>query len=404
MKTECRILYLENREDRVAQLADLLEREYLSPELTWVMGREALQNALKGGWGFDLLVAGEPGPDFPPLEALALARRSSPNLPVILLTEAADDALDAQSLRQGAADVVARSGLARLAPAVRRALKEARAVAGLKQAEADNTRMAALLRAFLETSEEGILVADLAGRITTYNRKFMSLCGIPEYVMAPMALERVLQFLQDQFADPVTFLNEARLLGDHGERRLLGLLDGQDHRVIEAFGRSQRLGRDTLGKVFSFTDVTAREQASDPLPEARAVPPDLVEAARAGRMVPWYLSEDELVISDKGLNLLGLAPGGLPRDLPGLEALIHPQDLDRLRQRLEQPRTAPFEMRLRKGDGSWIQTRWSMKRGEEGYRGVFTGVPAGSAAPAEAEAPGRLTPRFNFLVKVLQRD
>ena len=126
-----------------------------------------------------------------------------------------------------------------------------------------------------------------------------------------------------------------------------------------------------------------------------------MEAARAGRVVPWYLTEDDLVVSEKGLIVLGLPCGGLPRDLAGLEELIFPADLDRLRRGLEHPRTAPFELRMRRGDGSWIQTRWNLKRGAEGYRGVFA-ERLGAGVNQEPQAPSRFTPAFNFKVKVLQ--
>jgi PAS domain-containing protein len=162
------------------------------------------------------------------------------------------------------------------------------------------------------------------------------------------------------------------------------------------------MGRETVGRVFSFMDVTDREQSMDPLPEALALPPDLMEAARAGRMVPWYLTQDELVVSEKGLKALGLAAGALPRDLPGLEAMIHPEDLDRLRLALEHPRAAPFELRMRRGDGSWTLTRWNLKRGSEGYRGVFTELPRVTPAADDAQAPGEFTPRFSYKVKVIQ--
>jgi len=397
MNTNHRILHLEEREMEFERVADLLKREYILCELAWARGRDALRGALAGGWSLDLLLVGELTPGFPAQEVLALARRRCPELPVIVLAAGADDAQAVELLRQGATEVVAGASLARLAPAVRRALKEAQDQAALRAAKAEHAQLTSLLRTVLETSTEGLLVVDLAGRITAYNRKFMALCGIPEYVMAPMELERVLQFLHDQFADPETFLNEARILGDHSERKLLGLLRDKDQRSIEVFGRSQRVGREAVGRVFNFTGTTDRE----PGPEASAIPPDLVEAARSGRIVPWYLTEDELVISGKGAILLGLPEGGLPRDLPGLEAMIHPDDLDLLRRGLEHPRTAPFQLRMHKGDGSWIATRWNMKRGAEGYRGVFT-ESAPAAGGAEEELPGGSVPRFQFKVRISQ--
>jgi len=369
MKTDYRILLLE-REEEVEQVADLLKAEYLPCELVWVTGREAFLTALKGGWSYDLLLVAEPQAEFSLQEALALARRRCPHLPVILLGDG-DEELAAECLRQGAAEVVAKSAPARLAPAVRRALKESRDQSALREAEAEIARMTSLLRAVMESTAEGILVVDLAGKITTYNRKFMSLCGIPEYVMAPMDLERVLRFLQDQFADPETFLSEARILGDQGERKPLGFLNSKDRRIIEAFGRSQRMGKETVGKVFSFADVTEREHSQDPMPETLAFPPDLMEAARAGRVALWSLSEDGMAFGGFASGLLGLDPEALPRDIDGLEALLHPGDADRLRVRLENPGMGAFEMRMRRADGAWISTLWSLDRGSGGWCGTI---------------------------------
>lgn len=399
MTTDCRILFLEDREDLVEQVADHLKQDYLPCDLTWVKGRQALQNALRGGWSYELLLVGELAADFPGQEVLALIRGCCPFLPVILLSAGGDAGLAAESLRQGATDVVDRSALVLLVPALRRALKEARSLVALRAAKGESTRLAGLLRTVLETSTEGLLVVDLAGRVTAYNRKFMSLCGIPEYVMAPMELERVLEFLQDQFADPAAFLSEARIMGGQAERKRLGRIRGKDQGPVEVWGRTQRLGQETVGKVFSFQDAKGQEGAADPLPGVLGTP-DLVDAARAGRMVPWYLHRDELVISDKGLAVLDLHT--LPRDLLALQAIVHPADLDRLRRGLENPRTAPFELRMRRGCGSWVKTLWNMKRDDEGYRGIFTELAGGDAPAEDGGDTGRAGARFNYQVRVLQ--
>jgi PAS domain-containing protein len=380
MERDYRILYLEDREEDLKRVSDLLRREYVPVEITWIKGLKAFHSALKGGWGYDLLLASDGLPDVPGQAALDLVQKRCPDLPVILLCGSAGRDSALRCLRQGAMDFVPKEDLSRLAPAVRRAFRSSQERAELKAAEAANARLVSLLRTVLETTQEGVLVTDLAGRITTYNRKFMTLCGIPEYVLAPMELERVLQFFQDQFLDTAGFLREVRLLGDHAERRNLGILGTRDARAIEAHGRAQAVGGETVGRIYSFADVTERERAADH-PGELVVPPDLLEAARTGRVVPWYLTEDDLVISEKGLDVLGVGPGGLPRDLPALEALIHPADLDTFRQALEHPRTATLDLGLRKADGTWIRTRWTLKRGEEGYRGVFMALSPGAGDP-----------------------
>jgi PAS domain-containing protein len=372
VERDYRILYLEDQEEDLERVTGLLRREYVPAEITWVRGRAALESALEGGWGFDLLLVAEDQAEFLPGVALALAGRRCPDLPAILLCAQRGQTDHLACLAQGAVECVPKAELDRLAAVVRRTLKSSRDQAALRTALAENARLVVLLRTVLESTPEGILVTDLAGRITTYNRKFMTLCGIPEYVMAPMELERVLQFFQDQFQDRDGFLREARLLVDQGERKA-GVL-ARDDRILEARSRAQHLGGEPVGRVFSLTDVTARERAAIP----PGMPADLLEAARSGRVVPWYLSDDDLVISEKGLEVLGLAPGGLPRDLPALELLIHPADLDRFHQALERPRSEPVDLTLHRGDGVWIHTRWTLKRSPDGYRGVFMEMPDGS--------------------------
>jgi len=399
MQTDYRILYLEERAEDMERVAALLKREYLPVEVTWVQGREAFQSALTGGWGFDLLLVGD-APDNDPDMALVQTQRITPNLPVILLAQNPGEDSAADWLHHGGTDWVPKANLARLAPAVRRAMKESQTLASLRQAEAARARVVGLLRTVLATTSDGILVTDLAGKITTYNRKFMALCGIPEYVMAPMELDRVLEFLQDQFTDSEAFFRETRLLGSRPEQKPLGRLNGGGGHLIEAYGRTQRLGSDTAGKIFRFLDVTEPDSAGERPWEPSAVPPDLLDAARAGRVVPWYLTENELVISEKALKVLGLPREALPTDLAGLEALIQPADLDRFRQALEQPRTAPFELTLRRGDGTWVRTRWNVKRGTEGYRGIFSEAPPPDEGEAEAPSPDGFSPQFSFKVKV----
>ncbi len=401
MHPDWRILYLEDQGEAVDRVGLCLRQDYLAFHLTWVKDQAAFEAALAAGWSFDLLFLGDPPAGFAAGAALALAQARCPLLPVVMLPAALDEDLAAAWLRQGAACCVPRAGLVRLVPVVRRLLEASRDQAALREARAENARLTSLLRTVLDATSEGVLVVDLAGQITTYNRKFMSLCGVPEYVLAPMELDRVLRFLQEQFLTPETFLNEVRLLGDTTERRSLGIHTLGNRRQVQAFGRSQRLDGETVGRVYSFREVPGAP-AEPAAPLVPVAPMEFLEAARAGRVVPWYLTEEELVISEKGLAVLDLASGDLPRDLPALEAMIHPEDLDQFRRGLERPQSSPFSLRLRRRDGAWIATRWNLKRGAGGYRGVFTEIPQprGVDGSPDLEQPAR----FNYQVQVLEEE
>jgi len=180
-----RILYLEDSPLDVELVRELLAREYFACELTWVNSREAYLSALRDGWNYDLLLVDFSLPDIGGEEALELARERLPHIPFIYLSGSLGEERAVECLRQGATDYVLKTNLSRLAPVARRALIEAGQATARRAAEASHGRVAALLRATLEATSEGILVVDLAGRISAYNRKFLSLMGIPEYVMPP---------------------------------------------------------------------------------------------------------------------------------------------------------------------------------------------------------------------------
>jgi signal transduction histidine kinase len=375
MKNSYTFLYLEDSQEDLELLAETLKAEYIPCDVTWVNGKDAFKSALSGGWGFDLIFADYFLPDITGDEALSLARTLCPDVPFIFLSGSMGEEKAVECLRNGATDYVLKTNLSRLAPVVRRAIEEARMGTARREAEAATNRVVSLLRATLESTAEGILVVDLAGKVSTYNRKFMSLCGIPDYVMAPMDMERVLQFLLDQFHDPEAFLAEARLLGSQPERESFGMLTLKGERVLEERSRPHRIGNQTVGRVYSFHDVTEREKHNDLLTGLAHNRQRLLEATGAGGVVPWCLSEDSLLLSDAAERVLGVHAGALPRDLPDLMAIIHSEELDRFRQALERPMPGFFDLRLRKGDGTWIWTRWTLERDPSaGYRGIFMDI------------------------------
>jgi PAS domain-containing protein len=395
-------LHLTGAEEETWRVAAVLDGDYLPLDKVWVQGGEAFRRALESPWNYDLIIIDDQPSatvGYPAPEALEWVLEHLPNLPVLVLTGAGEEAAVAW-LRRGATESLPTAAQQRLAPAVRRLVREGQTRAALRQAAAERDRLGGLLRSVMESTHEGILILDLAGKILTYNRKFMSLCGIPEYVLAPMRLDRVLQFLQEQFLDPQGLLSEMAMLGEPGSSRA-GLLAGRDQRALEVRERISRMDSGTDVRVIGFSEQELRGEGRLAREAAAGIPQNLLDAAQTGRVVPWFLNEEELVISHKGGKILGIPAEALPRDLRALEAMIHPDDLDLFRRGLERPQQARFDLRMRKGDGSWLRTRWSLKRGKDGYRGIFleTSQPLASAeAPAHYQYP--TAPSYRFDVKL----
>lgn len=124
---------------------------------TLAAGRAAFEAAFAPG-RFDLVLADYSLPGYTGLEALAYVRRSDPLVPFVLVSGALGEERAVEALRSGATDYILKYGLARLAPAVRRALTERRErerhLATSRALQLSQERLRALSRRLLEVQEE----------------------------------------------------------------------------------------------------------------------------------------------------------------------------------------------------------------------------------------------------------
>jgi PAS domain S-box-containing protein/putative nucleotidyltransferase with HDIG domain len=93
-------------------------------------------------------------------EALEYSRRMHPQIPVIMVTGALGDEAAVELLRLGARDYVLKGSLARLAPAIQRALSEERGIRNRKLAEAAVHESETRYRRLFEAAKDGILILD----------------------------------------------------------------------------------------------------------------------------------------------------------------------------------------------------------------------------------------------------
>jgi signal transduction histidine kinase len=155
-KISLQILHLEDDLSDRLLTADTLAEEGLKCQFHFVTKREEFELALKKN-KFDLVIADFTLPSYDGSASLATTRKLQPETPFILLSGTIGEERAVEFLKTGAADCVLKDNLARLGPAVRRALRESDERAKRKAAEEALRTQAAQLRALagrLQASRE----------------------------------------------------------------------------------------------------------------------------------------------------------------------------------------------------------------------------------------------------------
>ncbi|MBV9823751.1 MAG: EAL domain-containing protein [Actinobacteria bacterium] len=139
-------------------------------------------------------------------------------------------------------------------------------VAVLRAAEhARVTLSMSLLEATLDATADGILVIDAAGHVLGHNQKFLDMWRIDPAVLASGSDDRLRASVLDQLVDPDGFSQLVdRLMASPAEcsHDAIEFLDG---RYFERYSQPQRIDGVTVGRVWSFRDMTTHRKLEQDL-------------------------------------------------------------------------------------------------------------------------------------------
>jgi len=199
---------------------------------------------------------------------------------------------------------------------------------GIGSFDADHRDSLSLLRATLESTADGVLVVDNLGKIRTYNQKFVDMWMIPPRVLATGNDADALDFAVDQVKHPNEFLEKVRDLYLHPGRESFDTIEFKDGRVFERYSRPQLVGGQTIGRVWSFRDVTEHRRAVE----------QLRESEERFRLIAENVGDLVAMVDTEGRRLYN-SPSyrTVFRDdeiQPGTDSFreIHPEDRERIRQ------------------------------------------------------------------------
>ena len=170
------ILYLEDNARDAELVRDALDQSALKFELHVVKDRREFEAAL-GEAKYDLILSDYSLPQFDGLAALEIARHKQPEVPFILISGTLGEERAVDCVLRGATDYVIKQRMERLAPAVTRALAEAKERRQRQQAEAALRESETRYRSLVETAFDWIWEVDAEGRYTYASPKVRDILG-----------------------------------------------------------------------------------------------------------------------------------------------------------------------------------------------------------------------------------
>jgi len=219
-----------------------------------------------------------------------------------------------------------------------------------------------LLNATLESTADGIVAVDLAGKVVSYNTKFAANWHFPAGMLDRGDAVEMRAHTARQVKDPAKFLQRIKQLQADPEAEVFDEVELRDGRTFERYIFPQRVDGECVGVVINWRDITERKRAEKSL----LLLGSAVEQTR-----------ESIIITDAELNLPGPAIvfvnpaftkmtgyneaeviGKTPRILQGprTERAV----LDRLRENLEQGKVFDGEAINYRKDGTEFDLEWQI--------------------------------------------
>jgi PAS domain S-box-containing protein len=129
----------------------------------------------------------------------------------------------------------------------------------------------AIMHATLESTTDAILVTDDANYVTEFNEKYIKLWGIPPDMMVSVDAIKLWNYISPQLKDPTGYLARIQEIVVSSAAESFDVLQLADGRFVERNSAIQLVDQRSVGRVWTFRDITKRRRAEDALANEKRV-------------------------------------------------------------------------------------------------------------------------------------
>lgn len=309
MESPIRILHLEDNLRDSELIQAHLESEGVPCELVRVETQADFLDKMEAG-GFDLVLSDYSVLGFDGMSALALLKQRFPEVPFILVTGTLGEERAVESLKTGASDFVLKGNLTRLAPAVRRALKEAEDEAQRQKAEEALRREKTFTDAVVDSVPGLFYLFDNEGNLLRWNRQFEEISG---YSAKEVAQKKLLDWIAQE--------DKAQVASAVQKVFVEGLAEAEAHLVTRGdekipfyFTGVRLTAHDRMYLVGVGIDLTSRKRAEQAVRESEERYRAIMEQSADG----IFLTDPETRCLVEANTAFQRLLGYTPEKIPGL--------------------------------------------------------------------------------------
>lgn len=135
----------------------------------------------------------------------------------------------------------------------------------IKNSSVELEKSFSLLRATLESTDDGIVAFSVDNKIIIFNQKIIEMWQIKDGIMSSQSNKCKLRFAIKQLRNPEKLIGRLKECRSEPETKGYDILELKNGKIFEQYTQPQKIGDKIVGRVWSFRDITEQKRAEESL-------------------------------------------------------------------------------------------------------------------------------------------